>query len=321
MKQLNLVSFLMMMAVLSCGQDKNVVEIQSFDISTDDRHIVLSCSYRGNTLLYKYDLEMKKVSILTTNKNFSYSYPVFFNENNRIIFVRFDSKFESTLCISNSDGSGARQLLRSNGLIKEIIVAGDNKSVYYTQASDYAKYSPLGISDSHGFDLYSYTLLAKETKKMTKLNSYRIDGLTQIGTDTLLFRNEGIDNGILVFDISKNTIVGGVVPRNNPRHDSALYYSPRFSLAHQKLFLTAPYELYMMHLDNLQANRITKLNYDIYQYRVFSTEESIAYIPSNDRSKIIIIDFQGKEQDIIDLSEVINENMQLNPPNHSRTSN
>jgi Tol biopolymer transport system component len=258
----NVVSILsIMLLVFSCkGQDTKQDGLGSFDIASNDKQIVFSYSKNNVTSLYVSNIDGKNVNLLIgSSDGISYFNPKYSPDSKKIIFIaNKKGSINSTLCIANSNGSDIINLTDDSQIITEAAFSNSGESIYFCKADEYAKYSPIGVKDFHGIDIYSLSIVDKKVAKLSNLNSYELGNIAEVDSNHLLFRLEsGSESGIYLYTKDNSTLPQIIIPINNPRKDATFYYSPIYSDSLKLMAFTAPYELYVMDLKNKIANLVS----------------------------------------------------------------
>lgn len=244
--------YLCLIVNLSCNNSKQSFnEIRGFDISQNDEHLIYSLKdSQGNTSIKRYNFFSKKDTILISAKeNEFYTNPKFSPDGEKFVFIRYDKKDlkTSSLCISENDGKTYEYLIKDTGIITEAIFSKDGDQLFFLMAKTFESFSPIGIADTHNFDIYSYNFITEEIIKLSNIDAYKLEYLSLFDKNNLmLFKYEGTNGGMFLYNLDQKIITERVVPENNPRGDASLYYHPVYSDSFQQLAFIAPYQIYVM---------------------------------------------------------------------------
>jgi Tol biopolymer transport system component len=252
-----ILAFLLLNILIACsGQFNKKDGLGSFDISPNDSQIVYSFTKSGESSIYILNINngnSRKLISATANDN--YYNPKYSPNGEKILFIENKkNSVNSALCIANVDDANIKRLTDSNEIITEATFSVDGKQIYFCKANSYDKYSPIGSRDAHNFDIYSFGIEDKELTKLTNLQLYGLSNISEIDSGYILFHIEaGSNGGMHLLSIEKETNLSKIIPKNNPRNDASLYYSPIYSDSLKMIAFKAPYELYIMGLQDRSA--------------------------------------------------------------------
>lgn len=249
------------MLISSCkGQNAENEGLGSFDISANDKQVVLSYSKSGVSSLYVINNDGANLKMIIGSKGGDDNYysPKYSPDGKRIVFIRNKkSSINSTLCISNADGSDMLNLTDDKQIITEATFSLNGEIIYFCKANVYEKYSPIGRKDAHDFDIYSVSLKDKRITKVSNLKSYGLSNISELDDIYMLIHLEaGPDGGMYLYAKDNATEPKRIVPVNNPRQDASLYYTPIYSDSLKTIGFTAPYEVYIMSLKDKKAKLV-----------------------------------------------------------------
>jgi len=260
MKNINLlITFLLMGIMTGCsGQSRTKDVLGLFDISPNNE-IIFSFMRNGKSSIYALNSvngNLRKIISSTRNKN--YYNPRYSPDGGKIVFIA-NSKdgVNSILCLANVDGTEIDALIDNSGIITEATFSLDGKLIYFCKANTYDKYSTIGRKDAHDFDIYSLRLEDKKVTKITNIKSYGLSNISEVDSGYILAHIEaGPDGGMCLLSKDGATKPFIIVPENNPRKDASLYYTPIYSDNLKIIGFTAPYELYVMRLNDKVAKLV-----------------------------------------------------------------
>lgn len=267
----------------------------TFDISPDDKVFLFSYFENDVSSIYESDANGDaKVILSDTKTKASFICPKYSPDGETIAFIKFEhGKNASNVFLLNKELNSIKQLTNTNFIITEIAFSSDGKRLFYIQAQEYGSYSPIGRKAPHKVDIYSLDLTSLQTTRITNLQSYGIDKVSEIKKDHLVFRaedNEG--GGIYMLSITKPDSLKTMKPQNDPREDVGLYYDPTFNPALGKMAFTAPYEIYTMSIETSLAERIYRSNSHISNLVFFHHSPKLAFILDGE-NQITVIGIDG----------------------------
>lgn len=283
--------FILLFGILTCGcdsQDKETSRIRGFDISQDDTNIIYSYNNETNqSSIRRYNLLNKSDSVLlSSTKGIHFSNPKYSPDESKIIFIEYNSNNlkTSSLCISDYNGANKEYLVKEKGIITEAVFSLEKDEIYFLMADNYESYSPVGIKNYHNFDIYSFDIINKKITKLSNLDSYNLSQLSIIDkNDFFISKYEGSSGGMFKFSRNLPEELDKIVPSNDPRGDSSLYYSPKFSKTYDIIAFIAPYQIYTMNRDT----KIAELLFDnrgaehIDNISFYNTEMKILFVKAN----------------------------------------
>lgn len=242
--------FLLTISVTTLGQ-RTVSPI--FDISPDNKSIVISISNGEKSTLFIFSLAENKLAQLTDSEGY-YSRPVYSPQGDKIIFLSKGLETEtSDLCSINLATKQITKLTDGKNYITEAAFTKNGGEILYCIAGSIKNFSPLARKAPHEIDLYSMKPDGSNTKKLTNFNAYQFSGITanQNG-DTVLCKlidnHKGIE-GIYLLSLA-DTVPTKVEAINNPRPEigTSFYGIPAYSKDNKQISFTAPYQLYLLNL-------------------------------------------------------------------------
>jgi Tol biopolymer transport system component len=226
-----------------------------FDLSPDGKSIVLSVMKGENAVLYLFSLTDHQLTPLTDAKGY-YARPVYSPKGDEVVFLSKGSHAEtSMLCSINLQTKQVKQLTDDKLYVTEAAFLPDGKGILLCGAGAITNYSPMARRAPHDLDLYSIGRDGSQMKRLTNFHAYQLSGISpnQKG-DTILF---GGAEGIYLLSLA-DTIQTKVEAVNNPRPEigEAFYGTPAYSVDHQQISFIAPYQLYVLNLNNKKCEEV-----------------------------------------------------------------
>ena len=226
-----------------------------FDISPNNKTLVLSVSNGENSTLYLYSFTDNSLTQLTDKRGY-YSRPVFSPKGDKVIFLSKGlSSQTSVLCSINLDNKQIQKLTDGKVYVTEATFSKNGEKIFYCGAGTITNYSPIARKAPHDLDLYSIERDGNNTKKLTDFHAYEFTGIepNQKG-DTILCK---FSSGIYLLSLA-DTVKTKVEAVNNPRPQigERFYGTPTFSKDNKQISFTAPYQLYTMNLADKKCEEI-----------------------------------------------------------------
>lgn len=284
----------------SCKNDAlDKSNITSFDLSKNDSLVLFSVYTQNKTAIYQIDINghyLKKIIEATEDSSFYCA--KFSNNDERILFigtVLSQDKPYSSLYLINKDGTGRKKITTGNQLISDAVSSKYDNKIYFVKNNEYEKYSPMGHAQAHGSDIYSIDLNSNMVRKVTNLNAYSIQYLSEYNKDSLLFYIPVQDSGGMIV-VSKNNFgkINRINPINSPRQDISILDIPRYQ-ENTHLFSFSVYsELYLMPMGTKRAFLLkkTESKNPISYYNFFNKKSSLIFV-NNNELYFNLIDFKG----------------------------
>lgn len=248
------------MTISSCkGQNTESQGLGSYDISANDKQIVFSYSKNGVSSIYIINNDgTNLMTLIGSNNGDNFYNPKYSPDGKKLVFIlNKKGSVNSTLCLSNTDGSSILYLTDDKQIITEATFSLNGEYIYYCKANVYEKYSPLARKDAHDFDIYSVRIKDKKTTKESNLKSYGLSNVSDLDDSYMLIHLEaGPNGGMYLYAKNNVTEPKRIIPINNPRQDASLYYMPIYSETHKTIGFTAPYEIYTMNLKDKTAKLV-----------------------------------------------------------------
>jgi WD40 repeat protein len=239
------------------GQKGNLSPI--FDISPDNKNLVLAVSDGPTSNLYIYSFAENKLIPLTADKGY-YSRPVFSPQGDKIIFLSKDLEAEtSDLYSFDLNSKKITMLTDGKTYVTEAAFMPNGNEIIYCGAGTITNYSPLARKAPHDIDLYSIAITGGIPKKLTNFNAYEFSAITPNKKgDTLLCKLiiKGVE-GIYLVSLS-DTVKTKIEAVNNPRPQigESFYGTPAYAKSNMQISITAPYQLYLMSLTDRKCEEI-----------------------------------------------------------------
>jgi hypothetical protein len=285
----------------------NHSQIESFDISPDDKNVLLLSNSNGNTGVFEINIDGRESKwILKPPADEILSNPRYAPSGEKILFIKHKrtSISESIVCIANRDGSNIQQLTPGDELITDAVFSTNGGTVLYCSSKKYKKYNKSKTkvyTETRGFDIYEINLIDKKDTLLTNLNAVGIDNLTEINDRYVLFHvTAGNKSGVFSFEKDKPERIMKIFPDNGTQ-ESNLLINPGYALDRFILFVAQP-ELYTMDMSTHKANLIyeAKSGHLIQMLRGFHTKSKVM-LKQFDEHKLIALNTDGSEIKLIDI--------------------
>src|SRR6478736_2203773 len=185
----------------------NQSQIESFDISPDDKNVLLLSNSNGNTGVFEITIEGHEPKwILKPPVDEILSNPRYSPDGKKILFIKNKrtSISESVICIANRDGTNVQNLTQGDELVTDAVFSDKGSAVLYCSSKKYKKYNKSKTKvyiETRGFDIYEINLRDKSDTLVTHLNAVGIDNLTEINDRYVLFHlTAGNKSGVFSFE-------------------------------------------------------------------------------------------------------------------------
>jgi hypothetical protein len=277
---------LVLAILLGCGDrhprgDRIGNQIESLDISPDDRKVLVLSARDGVTTVFEINADGRSPRlILKPSVDEIFSRPRYSLDGRKIVFIKqFKKSFwESIVCVANSDGTGVQELTHGGELVTEAIFSAKGNEVLYCSAKQYNSNKKKHTTDVRGFDIYTMNLGDRKATKLSKLDALGIDNVSEINEKYILFHvNAGKKSGIYSFERDSPERALRIFPVNGTQESKLLdkpgYVPDRF------LVFTALSELYVMDLITHKADLIydAKAGHLIEMLRGFHTKPRVLF--------------------------------------------
>ena len=137
---------------IAFGQKGNLSPI--FDISPDNKSLVVSLGQGPISNLYIFSLADNKLTPLTDEKDY-YARPVFSPKGDKVIFLSKDLEAEtSVLCSIDLASKKITKLTETKKYITEAAFMPNGNEIIYCASGIITNYSPLARKAPHDIDLY-----------------------------------------------------------------------------------------------------------------------------------------------------------------------
>lgn len=288
-----------MLFLYSCSSQPYVKKVLGdFDISPNDSIVVYAYNSGNGFSIYSIGTDgCNKNDIAIASENIGYFNPKFSLKGDKLLFISYENNDlkNCALCVANINGSSLKKITEGNEIITEAVFANNDSAIIYCKANKYERNSPLVNTHASNFDLYLLNLFTDSIKKISELNAYGIYGVEPYKySEYLLHIYAGNNGGMFVFNSSNPHKIERIVPVNNPRNDSSMYYMPKYSKNNDLLVFVAPYEIYIMNMIDKEAGLLfdNKGNTHINDVDFYNSGNKILFTMSN-RTDFFSINIDG----------------------------
>ena len=299
-----LIIFCLILLVACHSDRKPSLKIGLFDISKNDGNILFSFSKNGTISIASVNLDGKGLKVIVRSTvDSNYYNPTFSPDGSKMLFLGSKRNNEDgcSMFLARSDGTQKREILRDRGEIIEAVFSGCEEKIYYIKSKEFGHSSPLGRSQPHNSDVYSLSLVDGSTQQITHKAAYSMYRLSEFKCDKILLSmSNGIEKGLQMFAKDKPEQITEINPVNNPRKDNSFYNTPFYSQKYNMLAFIAPYELYIMSMNNRIARLVIYDDDMVKYFRFYNNQEKIVYTNEH-RLSFYIVDFKGAKVSEIDI--------------------
>jgi hypothetical protein len=247
------------------------------------------------------------VPIIRSTVDSNYYNPQFSPDGSRILFIgsKRNNLLGCSMFLSDKSGKNKVEILRDSGEIIEAVFSACGNKIYFVKSKEYGHYSPLGKSGAHNSDVYSISLLDYKVEQITNYEAYSMYRISEYNCDSItLNMTTGKGNGLAMFSKKNPSHITYFNPINNPRADSSFYDTPFYSKRYKIMGFIAPYELYIMSMDDRKASLVLYDNDNVKYYKFFNNKKKIVYT-SNNKPVFNIINFKGSIVKKIDVESML----------------
>jgi len=244
------------------GQKVNGNISPIFDISADEKNLIVSISEEHGTFIYKYSFDKKKLKKLTKEKNSYHSRPMYSPDGNKIIFLSKQLEKEiSQISILDLKTNKIKVLKTGEAYVTEAIFYPDGEKIIFCASTYIGNYSPMAKKAPHDIDIYTINIDGTDMKKITDFNAYSLSSISLNNSGTeILFNATVKDNfdGIYLMSLSDTSIIQKIEAINNPRPQigNSFYSNPNYSKNDKSISFTAPYQLYTLDLGSKECKEV-----------------------------------------------------------------
>jgi Tol biopolymer transport system component len=289
-----------------------------FDLSPDNKNIAFAVSDGQISNLYEYSFEEKKLNQLTNSTDSYYSRPVYSPKGDKILFLSKSlSSQTSDICLLDLDSKLITKVTNGQTYVTEATFHPTKNEIIFCGAAFLGNYSPVARKAPHDLDIFSINIDDKVSKKITNLSAYELSSVTlsQSGDSVLCKLTEKGFDGIYLMSLTDSTIINKIEATNNPRPGigNSFYSNPVFAHDYRKISFTAPYQIYLMDLENKKCEELwSTFGKDEQAMVIFSrfsnTNQKVVFsiLEIKDRqysnnAKIITIDIAKKKTTTLEL--------------------
>lgn len=245
-----LASFLFFIKCFEKRENDNAIRILNFDVSPNCDYIVFSLKKNGKSSIYRCDIDGKDVKLLfSSESNISFYKPRFSNNGKDLVFLGEIASVgtKNSIWSGRIDASGLTQLIDSTGLRGEAVYGLDDSIIYYSQAEDYAAYSPIGMKAPHNFNIYQMNLLDRKKVKLTNINAYTLYNIIDFDKERFLLTVRGGDEGLFFLTKKQEDKLDKIITTNDTLNNST-GYSNAVVLDKNNIICSSYYKLIVLNL-------------------------------------------------------------------------
>jgi len=249
---------IILLLLVGCKAERHNL-IVSFDISPDDKYVILAYYNLESHSIYRLNIDGTNPQEIIKSPGYrSFFSPRYSLDGKKIVFISYlKSNFNNrAVFISNSDGTEIEQLTAGGDNIYEAFFSENSNEIIYSKVNDYKQNSRLVKARAKGFDFYSINITDKKEKNISELNEYGMYEISEFDKRTLLYhRVAGYEGGMYLYSRDLPNKRERIVPSNNPlgHRDTSLFWSSAYSKRYKMFAFTAPHELYMMNFETKEA--------------------------------------------------------------------
>jgi hypothetical protein len=260
----------------------------------DDKYIYFSYYDGRNASIFRVDSSGLNLNCIVSAKNDTSFYnPYLSNDNKKIVFIGYANRSnKSSIYVANIDGSSVQRLTDGNEMIREAFHSEYNNEIIYCKATEEKKYSPVGSSGAHGFDIFSLNLESMKTKKMSTLNAYQLGYITEFNKDSLLVYSYTNESGMFLFAKNNPDSLQRIEAKSESNELPNFYYQPLYSKTYQSYVFSNGYGLRVM-----DKSKTVRKTYDVPSpfidcFCLYNTKARIFFTIEGDRC-FYSINFDG----------------------------
>lgn len=232
-----------------------------FALSPDGNRMAITVSQGETSHVYEYNFIDKTLIQLTETKNQYHTNPVYSSKGDTILFLsKTSNNTKSDIHLIDLKTRTISKITNGETYITEAIFNSTGNKIIYCGAGYFGNYSPMSRPAPHDLDLYSININGTEKNKITKLTAYDLSSisLSQTGDSILCRITEKEYEGIYLISITDTTFKQKITAKNNPRPEigDSFYNDPLFAPDYKSISFTAPYQLYIMDLQNYECREV-----------------------------------------------------------------
>lgn len=230
-----------------------------FDISPDEKNMILSISKDSESHLYLYSFDTKKLEQMTDNKGSYYSRPMFSPDGKQIVFLNKElDKQKSQIAILDIETRKFREITTTGSFVTEAIFHPNGKEIIYCASKFIGNYSPMARKAPHDIDIYSINIDGTKEKKITNYSAYELSSISiDKQGNKIIFEGTKKDKleGIYSMSLSDTSVIEKIEAKNNPRKQigASFYGTPYFSKDNSLISFIAPYQVYTLDLSSKEC--------------------------------------------------------------------
>lgn len=287
--------------LISCTQKEDEeFDFNGFDISQDGATILFS--YKKDSLynIYEKNIKSGKLNQILKDSG-NYTSPKFVDETKFVtifykpnslspIFIFFDSKTKIKI----------NQIQVDNGYIADYTFSDKRDKIYFSQAKEFASYSPIAPKNYHNFEIYELNLKSETITQLTNQKFYYLYEIIDFDKENLVFSSKGNSNESGLFFLNKNNQkISKIIMVNDTLRQSEMYSNPIMWNTNQ-IISSSSYQLTLLDFKTKKETQILPSHgFHYSQIRRFQNE--IYYKLTDKSEKIFKYNFYTKRIDTINL--------------------
>lgn len=297
----------------------------SFDISHDNKKLVIEIIEEKSSHLYEYSFENNKKIQLTFIENEYHSKPIYSPKDDKIIFLSKTSKEEfNKICILDKRTKKISKLTNGESNIQEMILDHIGNTIIFSVASDSFSLFQGGTKQPSNFDIFSIKIDGSGLQRLTYLKATSLYNLSLNQTSDSILCNIKHRNLIGTYLIPMNDSTTSsnnlhkIEAKNNPNPNigdlayQKVMYTPDFKgilfLCNQRFYILSlrNYECKEVYSDFSNSDR--RLGPFPMETHFFQDTDKIIIstieIKTNSilTNKFVLVDFKSKQKKEIEIN-------------------
>jgi TolB protein len=230
-----------------------------FDISPDEKSLVVSISKGQESFLYLYSFDKQELEQLTNKKGAYHSRPMFSTDGNKVVFLNKElDKQKSQVTILDMKTRDIKEIETSVSFVTEAVFHPNDNQILFCASSFIGNYSPMARKAPHDIDMYSINIDGTNESKITDYSAYALSSISIDNKgEQIAFKVIKKDKleGIYIMSLSDTSKIQKIEANNNPRPQigNDFYGTPYFSKNNSTISFIAPYQVYTLNLSSKEC--------------------------------------------------------------------